>query len=375
MSTNTFVSAANLAYYDSLLKGVAVGAASIEGRTITLKAVNGTVVGTVEIPQAVYNLSSSTQQGLMSAAQYVKLEGIAEGATKTEASGTNGVLKINGTAVNVYIHPTGAALTSGIYKIATDANGHITTGVAVTKADLVALGLPAQDTTYNKATANADGLMSKEDFAKLEDVSEGATAVAGSTTNGNIIIDGTETKVYRHATHTALTSGLYKVTVDGEGHVVAAAAATKADITALGIPGQDTTYTDATASKSGLMSAAHFTKVEGIAAGAQVNVLEKVSVNGTALAINSKGVNIDLSSYALKTDVASAVNYRGSVDTYADLPASPATGDMYNVVAADAANGIDAGVNVVWNGTGWDAMAPMITITGISNAEIDALFA
>lgn len=375
MPTNTFVSAANLAYYDSLLKGVAVGAASIEGRTITLKSVNGTVVGTVEIPQAVYNLSSSTQQGLMSAAQYVKLEGIAEGATKTEASGTNGVLNINGTAVNVYIHPTGAALTSGIYKIATDTNGHITTGVAVTKADLVALGLPAQDTTYNKASATADGLMSKEDFAKLEDVSEGATAVAGSTTNGNIIIDGAETKVYRHATHTALTSGLYKVTVDGEGHVVAAAAATKADITALGIPGQDTTYTNATASKAGLMSAAHFTKVEGIAAGAQVNVLEKVSVNGTALAINSKGVNIDLSGYALKTDLVGLYDLKGSVDTYADLPTNAEKGDVYNVIAADDANGIRAGENVVWTGTEWDRLGGSHEITGISNDEIDALFA
>ena len=375
MSTNTFVSAANLAYYDSLLKGVAVGAASIEGRTITLKAVNGTVVGTVEIPQAVYNLSSSTQQGLMSAAQFVKLESIAEGATKTEASGTNGVLTINGTPVNVYVHPTGAALTSGIYKIATDASGHITTGVAVTKADLVALGLPAQDTTYNKASATADGLMSKEDFSKLEDVSEGATSVAGSTTNGNIIIDGAETKVYRHATHTALTSGLYKVTVDGEGHVVAAAAATKADITALGIPGQDTTYGPATAAKDGLMSAAHFSKVEGIAAGAQVNVLEKVSVNGAALAINSKGVNIDLSSYALKTDLVGLYDLKGSVDTYADLPTNAEKGDVYNVIAADDANGIRAGENVVWTGTEWDRLGGSHEITGISNAEIDALFA
>ena len=48
---------------------------------------------------------------------------------------------------------------------------------------------------------------------------------------------------------------------------------------------------------------------------------------------------------------------------------------MYNVVEADAAHGIDAGTNVVWNGTSWDAMAPMITFNGISNAEIDALFA
>ena len=37
-----------------------------------------------------------------------KLNGIAEGATKTEASETNGNIKINGVETKVYTHPTGA---------------------------------------------------------------------------------------------------------------------------------------------------------------------------------------------------------------------------------------------------------------------------
>ena len=56
---------------------------------------------------------------------------------------------------------------------------------------------------------------------------------------------------YTHPSHTAKSSGLYKVTVDALGHVSAATAAVKADITALGIPGQDTTYVAATASATG----------------------------------------------------------------------------------------------------------------------------
>jgi len=39
------------------------------------------------------------------------------------------------------------------------------------------------------------------------------------------------------------------------------------------------------------------TKLTGVAAGAQVNVIESVKVNGTALSIASKAVNIDLSNY------------------------------------------------------------------------------
>ena len=57
------------------------------------------------------------------------------------------------------------------------------------------------------------------------------------------------------------------------------------------------------------------------------------------------------------------------------LPTSPGTGDMYNVVQADSTHGIDAGTNVVLNGSAWELMAPMVTFNGISNAEIDALFA
>lgn len=50
---------------------------------------------------------------------------------------------------------------------------------------------------------------------------------------------------YAHAVTnkgTAYTTGLYKITTNSEGHVISATPVEKADITALGIPGQDTTY-------------------------------------------------------------------------------------------------------------------------------------
>lgn len=68
---------------------------------------------------------------------------------------------------------------------------------------------------------------------------------------------------YTHPAYAAKVSGLYKVTVDGTGHVSVVTPVTKADITALGIPGQDTnteysTMTGASSSaagKSGLVPA------------------------------------------------------------------------------------------------------------------------
>lgn len=47
---------------------------------------------------------------------------------------------------------------------------------------------------------------------------------------------------YEHPAHSSHSSGLYKVTVDGEGHVSGVTLAEKEDIVALGIPAQDTTY-------------------------------------------------------------------------------------------------------------------------------------
>lgn len=80
----------------------------------------------------------------------------------------------------------------------------------------------------------------------------------------------TDTK-YTHPTYTAKASGLYKVTVDTTGHVSAATAVAKSDITALGIPAQDTTYSAANGTSAGLMSASHYTKLEGVASGATKN--------------------------------------------------------------------------------------------------------
>ena len=53
----------------------------------------------------------------------------------------------------------------------------------------------------------------------------------------------------------------------------------------------------ATSLKNGLMDKADKAKLDAVEAGAQVNILEAVKVNGTALPITSKGVDIQLDSY------------------------------------------------------------------------------
>jgi hypothetical protein len=59
---------------------------------------------------------------------------------------------------------------------------------------------------------------------------------------------------YTHPTYTAKSSGLYKVTVDETGHVSSTSAVTKSDITGLGIPSTNTTYSNFVKSGTGAAS-------------------------------------------------------------------------------------------------------------------------
>ena len=162
------------------------------------------------------DVATQSTNGLMSAADKTKLDGIAENA-------------------NNYTHPSYTARASGLYKVTVDGTGHVSAATAVAKSDITALGIPESDTTYSAATTSAEGLMSAADKTKLDGVTAGANK-------------------YTHPSYTARASRLYKVTVDSTGHVSAAAAVDKSDITALGVPAQDTTYTHPsyTARASGL---------------------------------------------------------------------------------------------------------------------------
>ena len=158
------------------------------------------------------------------------------------------------------------------------------------------------------ATESADGLMTSADKKKLDGIQAGA----GS---------------YTHPTHTAHESGLYKVAVDSLGHVSSATAVTKGDITALGIPAQDTdtTYGKATSDADGLMSAADKSKLDGIAAGAQANAV--TSVNGKTGAVKL-GASVVGAASASHTHPASQVSGLASVATsgkYADLAGAPSS--------------------------------------------------
>lgn len=126
----------------------------------------------------------------------------------------------------------------------------------------------------------------------------------------------------------------------------------------------------------GLMTGSQAAKLADVSSGAQVNVIESVKVNNTALTITNKAVNIDLSNYALKSDISQMSEFKGVVSAWANLPASgQSAGDMYIVTSADATHNLPANGNVIWNGSEWDVMGEMFAITRIDEADdIDPLF-
>lgn len=72
------------------------------------------------------------------------------------------------------------------------------------------------------------------------------------------------------------------------------------------------------------------------------------------------------SDYALKTDITNMYKYKGSVATVSALPSSGnTTGDVYDVQ--------ENGMNYAWNGSAWDALGEIFSITAISNAEITSI--
>lgn len=94
--------------------------------------------------------------------------------------------------------------------------------------------------------------------------------------------------------------GSTTVAADGKTDTLTLAAGSNVTITPdatndkITIAAQDTTYSDATQSAHGLMNADDKKKLDGVSAGAQVNVIETVKRNGTALTVTDKAVDISV---------------------------------------------------------------------------------
>ena len=240
-NTDIHITAAERSKWDA---GCVTYTLSKTGATIKLAGSDGTEQ-TVTDANTTYGAATTSTAGLMSAADKGKLDGITESAdsvvfTASLTSGTEvGTLTINGTETKLwaptnthYTSETVVANTATSQADAAATNGnvylnHVESGVVRSSHKITGSGattvtsdssgnitIQSTNTTYGTATTSTAGLMSTADKGKLDGIAEGANN-------------------YAHPTYTSKTSGLYKITVNGQGHVSAATAVTKSDITPL----------------------------------------------------------------------------------------------------------------------------------------------
>ena len=73
----------------------------------------------------------------------------------------------------------------------------------------------------------------------------------------------------------------------------------------------------------------------------------------------------------IKTDLGSALTYKGSVDTYDQLPDEAEVGDTWNV--AQAYQTYPAGTNYAWTGSAWDALGGSVDLSGYQTKSDETL--
>lgn len=183
----------------------------------------------VNVPWTDTNTDTNTTYSLTKSGSTIKLVGSDGSETTVADSDTN----------TTYGVASSSAL--GLVKVGFPESGK-NYPVELNSANQMYVNVPWTDnnTTYGTATSSTAGLV------KIGFTESGKDYPVELNSNGQMFVNVPWTDnntVYTHPTYTAKASGLYKVTVDGTGHVSGATAVTKADITGLGIPAQDTVYT------------------------------------------------------------------------------------------------------------------------------------
>ena len=257
--------------------GVVIGPASatnnniavFDGTTGKLIKNSGYTIATSVPSGAVFTDTKITQTPTTTNATYELLfSNTANNNTLTEGARKTSTLTYNPS--------TKALVTGGTvngYTLAAASAKGVDTSIA---ANSTSTNLPTSQAVSNFANttladyarldgANFTGPVSFGDSVSADDLTAGQLMVTGNASFTNNInantINGVEVgsnpkftdTVYTHPTHTSYNNGLYKITINNLGHVTSATAVAKSDITGLGIPAQDTTYSTATSSTLGLV--------------------------------------------------------------------------------------------------------------------------
>lgn len=139
--------------------------------------------GDIQLQTNINNLQSTMDTELAKKVGKVTVAGSGNAVTTASISGDTLTLT-KGATYNNYVHPAGSAPSkaSGFYKFSTDSTSHVASVTAVSKSDITALGIPAQNTntTYTFANGSAGNFTVTPSGGSAQTVSVGKPANAGN---------------------------------------------------------------------------------------------------------------------------------------------------------------------------------------------------
>lgn len=111
---------------------------------------------------------------------------------------------------------------------------------------------------------------------------------------------------------------------------------------------------------------------ETVATGKVVEIIDSLESDRTDAALSAaQGKALKTLVDELKASVAAALDYKGTKDTYEELPAEGnKKGDVWNVVGAHGTT--PAGTNYAWDGAAWDPLGGTIDLSGYyTKSQVD----
>lgn len=112
---------------------------------------------------------------------------------------------------------------------------------------------------------------------------------------------------------------------------------------------------------------------EPLAVGAVIEIINTLESDRTDAALSAaQGKALKTLVDDLRASVAAALDYKGTKDTYEDLPSEDnKKGDVWNVVAAHGST--PAGTNYAWDGTQWDPLGGTVDLSGYyTKSQVDS---
>lgn len=186
----------------------------------------------------------------------------------------------------------GSAFSSGLYKITTNSEGHVTAATAVSKADITGLGIPGSDTnTHRPIQVNGTEILGNNTTAL--NLKAGSN-VSVTNSSGTVTIAATDTK-YTAATAAPgdITTGTASAGTSGnyarQDHTHKIATATTSTYGATKLNSATNSTSTSEAATPSAVKAAY-----DLAASKGTGTVNSVKCNGVTQTISSGAVNIDV---------------------------------------------------------------------------------